>query len=42
MANLDNDERRPKIEAALYYIGYDNEKQYVDLAERRIKAYLQS
>ncbi|MCJ7668343.1 MAG: site-specific DNA-methyltransferase, partial [Anaerolineae bacterium] len=25
-----------------HYIGYDNEKQYVDLAERRIKAYLQS
>lgn len=25
-----------------HYIGYDNEKQYVDLAEERIKAYLQS
>jgi len=25
-----------------HYMGYDNEKQYVDLAERRIKAYLQS
>lgn len=25
-----------------HYIGYDNVKEYVDLAERRIKAYLQS
>jgi len=25
-----------------HFIGYDNEKEYVDLAERRIKAYLQS